>query len=159
MAVLLNCKLCGGLVASDAGRCPHCGTPNYLSDDYLNKLREAQECERIEAERHNKELHIDIQYPKGRSARIYVWIDGVIPHYYDGIYPVKLLPGVHEIRISNHPYDNGEPTGWSNSRYWLHEPIKFAIQEEQKIIKLWISCKYTFWSNELVTDDVHVQVF
>ena len=29
MAVLLNCKLCGGIVASDADKCPHCGTPNY----------------------------------------------------------------------------------------------------------------------------------
>ena len=29
MAVLFNCRLCGGLVASDARICPHCGTPNF----------------------------------------------------------------------------------------------------------------------------------
>lgn len=51
MAVLLNCVVCGGKVSSDASSCPHCGTPSFMSDEYIQKesieIWEKQERERI----------------------------------------------------------------------------------------------------------------
>ena len=37
LGIAITCVVCGGKVSSDARSCPHCGTPNYKSADYLHK--------------------------------------------------------------------------------------------------------------------------
>lgn len=36
---LIKCKQCNGTVATDAEKCPHCGTANYSDDPLKNILK------------------------------------------------------------------------------------------------------------------------
>lgn len=120
MAELLTCVVCGGKVSSDARSCPHCGTPNYKSADYLHKesLMRAQEYRAAQEEQSRKKAirdaelgeHVRIvtrqrgNFGSMTRQRIEFYIDDrKLWEYHDpdisDVYSYRLRKGAHTVKL------------------------------------------------------------